>query len=128
MNVYQDLAQYLQNQGLGTVAETIFTGHLPAEPATAFVIVPTGGYGLDKPTFQIMTRGSNFDIGWNKAIDISNTIIQLGRIDLPNGTETIDIIPLQPTPIQVERDQLNRFLFVQNFRWEYYNPNVQHLD
>lgn len=67
-----DIAQYLADGGLGTLATNIFTTYQPSSPASCVTVLETGGpepleiAGIKSPTFQILVRNSNYDTGKTK--------------------------------------------------------------
>lgn len=67
--IVNDIADYLEDQGLGTVGTTIFVGYEPDSPANCICIFDTGGVtpSIDlptkRPTFQILIRSANYTTG-----------------------------------------------------------------
>lgn len=64
----EDIANYLQTQGRGTVGTNIFISYMPPD-VDGMAVIDTGGMQPDKyiptkdPTFQIFIRKSSYDEG-----------------------------------------------------------------
>lgn len=62
----ENIAQYLADQGLGTIGVTINVRSSPAESVEGILLVPTGGdwdaelTGLRKMKFQVVVRGGDY--------------------------------------------------------------------
>lgn len=69
MAVIDDIAGYLEAQGVGTVGTTIFKSRLPDKDITCLVVLDTGGPQPDKylptgsPTFQVFIRSLTYPLG-----------------------------------------------------------------
>lgn len=69
MSYVNDLATYLQTQGLGTVGTDIFYSYVPGQQDTGIFVLDTGGPKPDadiptkNPTFQVFVRASSYDAG-----------------------------------------------------------------
>lgn len=74
-----DIADYLEDQGRGTVGTSIFVGYMPPD-INGIAVLDTGGSQPDKyiptkePTFQIFIRSTNYDTG--------KTLLEAVRSDL----------------------------------------------
>lgn len=78
-NFWDDIADYLETEGVGTVGTDIFVGKVPAEPANLIAIVPGNGgtaqpnmYIADfiYPRFQIFIRNEDFSAGADKLAEV----------------------------------------------------------
>lgn len=64
-----DIAQYLADAGLGTVATNIFASYQPASPDDCITVLDAGGpepleiADIKNPSFQVLIRNSNYDNG-----------------------------------------------------------------
>lgn len=64
-----DIAQFLADGGLGTIATDIFTTYQPSSPDNCIAVLETGGpeppeiAAIKTPTFQVITRNNNYDNG-----------------------------------------------------------------
>lgn len=65
-----DIAQYLADGGLGTVATNIFSTFHPSSPDNCITVIDTGGPeppgdlpAMRTPTFQVIVRNADFDDG-----------------------------------------------------------------
>lgn len=84
MSVISDIAQYLDDQGLGTVATDIFYSYAPANLDNGIFVLDTTGPTPDRylptkrPSFQIFIRAADYDTGRTKFDAVRNL---LHRID-----------------------------------------------
>jgi small basic protein len=68
-SLIDDVAQYLQDQGIGTIATDLFKANMPDSPDDAIVVLATGGTVPDpylptaSPTFQVYIRSSSYTAG-----------------------------------------------------------------
>lgn len=79
MATIDDLAGYMQQQGLGTVGTDIFKGGLIAQPSTQYALIETGGREplreldnsapVDRPTLQVLSRATAYQIASMRAMD-----------------------------------------------------------
>lgn len=78
-HLIEDIANYLEDQGRGTVATNIFVGYMPPD-VNGIAVLDTGGMQPDKyiptkdPTFQVFIRSSDYDTG--------KTLLEAVRSDL----------------------------------------------
>lgn len=76
-----DLARFLQDNGVGTVGTDIFKSWLPDSPVNCVVLYETGGPTPDvdiptkSPTFQVFVRNQNYVNGKAK-LDACRTALQ----------------------------------------------------
>lgn len=68
-----DMAQYLEDQGHGTVGTDIFYSFQPDTPDACITVLDTGGLAPDRyiphaePTFQVLVRSTTYDLAEAKA-------------------------------------------------------------
>lgn len=64
-----DIAQYLVDNGVGTIGTNIFKSYMPDTIDTGLAVLDTGGVQPDKelptksPTFQVFVRGADYITG-----------------------------------------------------------------
>lgn len=81
--IISDLAQYLEDQGVGTQGTDIFVGYLPDEVNTGLCVIDTGGTPQDPDlphrtkTFQVFIRGANYTDGQALVDSVRDTLHQL---------------------------------------------------
>lgn len=69
MSLIADIAQYLEDQGVGTLATDIFIGFAPDAGDTVIAVLDTGGLKPDnylptkEPTFQVFIRAATYEAG-----------------------------------------------------------------
>lgn len=78
--IIDDIADYLEDQGVGTVGTNIFVGEQPNDPANCVTVIDTGGMRPDidlptkKPTFQVLVRNTEYSAGAAKLLAIRNIL------------------------------------------------------
>lgn len=83
MAVIDDIAQYLDDNDIGTLGTDIFKSYLPDNVDTALVVLDTGGPQPDKdlptksPTFQILLRAPDYSTGKAKLDSIRTLLHQI---------------------------------------------------
>lgn len=69
--IVNDIADYLEDEGLGTVGTDIFVGMQPNTPVDCITVFDTGGakppidIPTKRPTFEVLVRASVFATGKN---------------------------------------------------------------
>lgn len=115
-----DLAAYLADNSVGTVATDIFIGGLTVEPSNQVVIKPTGGIEPDKdlpiprPTVQIIVRNTDFSTGEALARSIYNLLHQKDDKLVMGTTDVMQSEALQE-PSYFEQDNADLHLFICNY-------------
>lgn len=80
-----DIAQYLQTAGIGTVGTNIFKSFMPDTVDTGLAVLDTGGVMPDpdlptkKPTIQIFIRGASYPLGKAKLEAVRAALHQLAN-------------------------------------------------
>lgn len=82
MSLIDDIATYLEDNGIGTVGSTIFKSWLPDNNQNvSMVVLDTGGptpdidlTSLKTPTFQIMIRSNTYSAGKSKLDSIRSLL------------------------------------------------------
>lgn len=132
-NPFVAIANYLNSRGIATIGQNLFLDHTPPSPDTLLVIRATGGiydptnilHAYDKFTMQLESRGVTHQAGYNLLVNAYDALQNVGgQID---GIWFVEIVALQPFPVFLQKDSLNRFQFVQNYRGEIYNPSENRI-
>lgn len=124
--VEADLSVYLELQGIGVRATSLFYGIIPSDPDAVTCIYVTGGRmnepdlgtgntRLEYPSVQIVTRGvaNDYDSPNQKARDVVTAMTKIINQDL-NGTRYLAALA-RHTPVFMRRDESFRVYFVTNF-------------
>jgi len=127
MNPALDIANYLENQGIGTVGANIFVS--PVRPVSQYVpvnsifVLETGGYPpqrvhsnrseLRYPSIQIIVRWNDFANGYTKAQAIYDVL------RAPHIPGYWDVLPDQSGSIYLGQDENSNYLWSLNFTAKY---------
>lgn len=124
-NPYKTIAEYLQTKGVATVGTNLFVAHVPPSPDTCLVVYPAPGniyyapniqHAYSKGSFQIVSRSRDFDTAYDLLISAFNWL-QNAAGDI--GTfYFIEIVALQTEVQSLGKDEMNRFMLSQNYRFE----------
>lgn len=114
------IADYLQAQGLGTVATDLFVGFLPAQPDAATALYATGGPPPDLgrytyPTFQVRTRGADPRAAYDRGMAVLTALHGLHDRTL-GSSYLVDCVALQSSPVAIGRDSAGRYEYTLNVR------------
>ena len=113
-----DIADYLESQGIGTVGVDLFKGDTPEIPDNCVTIERYAGQspgmlGYEKPGLQVRVRNKIRENAEIKIKSIETLLHCLCNTTL-SGTRYLSIFAQQsPTPLG--RDESNRFDLVQNY-------------
>ena len=86
-----DLARFLQDNGVGTVGTTIFKTYVPKSPDNCVTIIDTGGPEQDPDipndfaTFQVLVRNSNYNNGRSKIDAVKDALHQVKNRTIGNN-------------------------------------------
>lgn len=89
--IIDDIADFLEDNSIGTVGTDIFVGQQPDSPANCVTILDTGGLRPDidlptkKPTFQVLVRNSNYANGAAKLSAIRDILHRKYNATLVGG-------------------------------------------
>jgi hypothetical protein len=121
MSLIDDVADYLEDNGIGVVASSLFVSYLPESPDTCYAIFDTGGFapdgeivGMSNPTFQITVRDVSFGSGRNKLEAVKDCLHALRNTQV-GDTYFWYILALQEGG-HIGRDENGRDEFSINFR------------
>lgn len=118
-----DVADYLEDQGAGTVATDIFVGKLPDKPDAAIAIFTNQGgkpsvyIPTADPDFQVLVRvpADEHDEGESKCAQIVGILHQLANVTLQAGGKYAYFIALRSEPFYIQTDGQGRHEFSMNF-------------
>lgn len=120
MSLISDIAQHLHNNGIGSLADSIFYGYSPADKDVVVSVLDTGGNNPDMyipvkdPTFQIFIRDINYDSGKAKLDAVRALLHQQTNITI--GSIYFYYIFAIAEGGHLGRDDAGRDLFSINFR------------
>jgi hypothetical protein len=109
-----DIAQYLADNSIGTLATNLFKAYLPDKPDSCVVVYDTGGFEPDSyiptgnPTFQIFVRSTNYTDGKAKVDSIVNLLHRKANIQLVTSGVYFYYIKLMNEPVHIGRDKNER--------------------
>lgn len=121
-SVAQDIGQYIDDQGLGTLATDIFIGEIPDDPSDVVVLYDDGGLESSKGhgasgsnvawenhSVRIESRNGNGAIAQSKAHAIHKKLDD-ADFTAADGTEYLTVRCMQP-PRLMGQDTRNRKLY-----------------
>ena len=113
-----DIADYLETQGIGTVGVDIFKGEMSDEPSNCVAIEryagkPPDTLGYEYPGLQVRVRNTSRPDAEAKIKSIESLLHCLSNITL-NGTRYLSLFA-QQGPVPLGRDESNRIDLVQNY-------------
>lgn len=120
-----EIADYMETAGVGTVATDIFIGEQPADPNDCVAIFGLPGEvigdqrevaSLQFPRFQVVIRNSDYDAGSAKLQDVRDTLHSKYGLQLPSWRVLRMAADQEGGPIG--SDDQNRFEFSINFTCE----------
>ncbi len=128
MSMLKDIADFLEDQGIGTVAADIFYSKMPDQPNDLVCLHEYAGEPpllreqLDRPGLQVACRGSGHEPVRAKLQNIQNLLMRIGyELDenfsegvVVNGTPYLRITPAQGAQ-PAEADGNGRMTIRQNF-------------
>lgn len=119
-DISYQIAQILENNGIGTYATDIFISKEPENPDNCVTVYSTGGLPdgcLDRDArenerllFQIRVRNNKYLSAHSKMEDI-RTVLEKELLNYDSGTFSVIIESL---PIPLQRDTKNRVIIVVN--------------
>jgi hypothetical protein len=122
MTIIEQVAQYLEDNSVGTVGTDIFLGFHPDSPNNSIAILDTGGATPDidltdiqSPTFQIIVRNTDHETGKTKVDTIRGLLHNKYNSTLISGQNYFYSINLVAEGGHVGRDNVNRDMFSMNF-------------
>lgn len=124
MALLDDVADYLQQQGIGTRGTDLFVGRMPDEPDAAVVLIDTGGGepslidNIDTPSWQVRVRAAAYPDAVAKAYAINDLLHGITESDLGavGATSHFHLVWAIQSPVSLGQDDKQRSEFSQNFR------------
>lgn len=118
-----EIADYLQSQGIGTVGTNLFKGLMPESPDAAVAVFEysglevqrvqeVAGVAYEQPRIQVMSRAATYAAARQKAEAVYAALATVKNQEL-SGIRYLRIQPLQP-PFLIGRDANSRPLIVFN--------------
>jgi hypothetical protein len=114
-----DIGQYLQSKGVGTLGADIFLGMIPDQPDNLVALFEYAGnppdlnWNGEYPSLQVMVRNTSYPAGRTKIEQVRDTLHGLCE-QVINGTRYL-LIKAKQSPESLGRDDNNRCEFVINF-------------
>lgn len=114
-----DIATYLQTNGVGTVGTDIFLGQLPASPDNCVALFEYAGFPPDliwsgeRPGLQARIRNKSYSAGRTKAEQVVQKLHGLAESTL-SGTRYL-LVRAEQSPESLGRDANGRNEWVVNF-------------
>lgn len=123
MNVANEVATYLANQGLGTLGTDVFVGHQPKGSTydNCITVYHTQGGQPDiyiptaEPSFQIIVRNKVYETGLSKVNSIVDELHQKRNAYLVSGETYFMFILLETEPYHIGMDEQERHEWTLNF-------------
>lgn len=115
-----DIAQYLQDNSIGTLTTDLFEANLPDSPDNAIVVIETGGTAPEtelpfrSPTFQVYIRNKSYSNGRNKLDAVRDLLHNVRNLTI--GSTYFYYIFAIAEGGHVGRDDNSRDLFSINFQ------------
>lgn len=127
MNIFhKNLADYLEDQGHGTVGTDIFVGKLPTEaPNNCIIVYDTGGVAPDtyiptrNPSTQIYVRNISYNSGKQKIEDIVGSLHTKSNFYIIENEQYVYYCRLIQEPSHIGQDENDRQEFTANFMFLY---------
>jgi hypothetical protein len=122
MTIAEQIAEYLQDQSIGTLATDLFVNFKPAQAPDDCIIV----YDVSGPTeqeiptsypgFQIYVRNVENKLAYGQSMDIYDTLHALSNVTLVSGENFFYYIRASQTPGSIGHDDSDRSEFSINFQ------------
>lgn len=121
MALIDDIAQYLEDEGVGTLGNNLFKTYMPDTGMSMCVcVLDTGGLEPDaylpthEPTFQVYIRADSYSAGKSKLEDVREALHRQGN--LVSGDSHIYFILAQSEGGHIGRNDRGQDEFSINFR------------
>ena len=123
MTLINQIAQHLHNQGIGSLASSLFYSYLPDDDSLDFniTVLDTGGETPDiylpttAPTFQVFIRAKDYTTGKAKVDAIRTALHQQKNTELITGETYFYYIFLKAEGGHLGRNEAGRDEFSMNF-------------
>ncbi len=120
-SVPKDIAEYLEDQTIGTVGTDIFAGFMPDDPDNCIAIYqyagnkPDLGQDLDTPGVQIVIRNSVLATALTKAKTVFDTLHEATWITSMESGKSYYYIEATGMPMQTASDKKGLHHIIINF-------------
>ena len=120
MAVDHDIAEYLEDQGIGTVGTDIFRGGNPPKVVNVTILTAYAGRPQDKscaveyPHLQVMVRNSVYSTGYDLSMTIKDELQRLGETTI-EVVRYLAIYSLQSAPSYLGKDEGGNHIFTINY-------------
>lgn len=120
MSVITEIADYLEDEGVGTLGTNLFYSYMPENINTGISVLDTGGMTPDpylpthEPTFQIFIRATSYDAGKALLESVRDALHRLTNTTL--GSTHYYFILAMSEGGHIGRDETGRDEFSINFR------------
>jgi len=120
----EELGQYLQQRGHGTLGTNLWLYQLPDTPDICVAVRSYEGMdplasqndaypGIERPRLQIAVRSTDISAAMTAAWAIWRDLARITN-EIVNGAFYVSVRPLQ-SPFIIERDGMNRWVIAANF-------------
>ena len=120
--VIDDVAQYLDDNSVGTLGTDLFKSFVPSSPDSCVAVLDTGGTQPDpdiptkSPTFQVYIRNTSYSGGKAKLDTIRSLLHQASNVELVTGQTYFYYITAISEGGHLGRDENGLDLFSINFQ------------
>lgn len=121
-HLIDNIADYLEDNGVGTVTTDIFVGYMPDSPNSCIAVLDTGGSTPDaylptkSPTFQVLVRALNYNAGKSTLDSIKALLHRKTNLNLVSGGDYCYYILAMSDGGHIGRDEKGLDLFSINFQ------------
>ena len=91
MSLISEVAEYLEDEGIGTLGTDLFYSYLPDSVNACVAVLDTGGLQPDhylptaEPTFQVYIRSTTYALGKAKLDDVRAALHRQRNVNLISG-------------------------------------------
>jgi hypothetical protein len=121
MTIIEQVGTYLDDNGVGSLGQTIFLGNMPDQPDSCIAVIETVGLApsidipTSKPGFQVLVRSVDYDDGYNTTKAIKRLLHQFMNDTLVGDGDYFFSIFLVSDGGSIGRDSNGREIFSTNF-------------
>jgi len=120
-NVALEVAEYLEDNSIGTVGTNIFVDSLPEEDGTIVAVYNTGGSSPDidlpipAPSFQVLVRDEEASVAYAKIKSVMDLLVNQYNVTLVSGGNYYYSIHARGEIQNLGQDTRNRKEYTVNF-------------
>jgi len=121
INVALEVAEYLEDNSIGTVGTNIFVDSLPEEDGTIVSVYNTGGSSPDidlpipYPSFQVLVRDEQSSVAYAKIKSVVDLLVNKYNVVLVSGGNYYYSINMRGEIQNLGQDERNRKEYTVNF-------------